>query len=155
MSTHRFRVLHVGRGRSPWADDAVAEWTKRLRRSGGLVEEDVKNEPFRGDVDAVRRAEGQRLLARVGPREKLVVLDERGDRLDTHAFAAMVDAGRQQGVVVFALGGPHGHDASVREAAWRVVRLSDLVLNHAVARVVLIEQIYRAMSLLEGSPYHH
>jgi 23S rRNA (pseudouridine1915-N3)-methyltransferase len=133
----------------------VAEWTKRLRRSGGLAEEDVKNEPFRGDADAVRRAEGERLLARVGPREKLVVLDERGERLDTAAFAAMVDAGRQQGTVVFAIGGPMGHDPRVRDAAWKVVRLSDLVLNHAVARVVLIEQIYRAMTLIEGTPYHH
>jgi len=61
----------------------------------------------------------------------------------------------QQGTVVFAMGGPYGHDPSVRAAAWRTVRLSDLVLNHEVARVVLYEQLYRALTLLEGAPYHH
>lgn len=151
----RFRLLIVGRSRCPWADEAVADWTRRLRRWGGLVEEDVKAEPFRGDVEAVRSAEAARLLARVGPRDRLVALDERGERLDTEGFAALVDAGRQQGPVVFALGGPYGHGAELRRAAWRTVRLSDLVLNHEVARVVLVEQLYRALGVLEGSPYHH
>lgn len=151
----RFRLLVVGRSRAPWADEAVAEYGKRLKRAGGFVEEDVKAEAFRGDAERVRRAEGERLLGRVGPRERLVVLDERGERLDTTAFAALVDAGRQQGAVVFAIGGPYGHDDAVREKAWRVVRLSDLVLNHEVARVVVVEQLYRAITLLEGSPYHH
>ena len=155
MSAGRFRLLVVGRSRCAWADEAVADWAKRLRRSGGLVEEDVKAEPYRGDVDAVRRAEATRLLARVGPRDRLVALDERGERLDTPAFAALVDQGRQQGAVGFAIGGPYGLDVAVRERAWRVVRLSDLVLNHEVARVVLVEQIYRALSLIEGGPYHH
>jgi 23S rRNA (pseudouridine1915-N3)-methyltransferase len=57
--------------------------------------------------------------------------------------------------VVFALGGPYGHGAALRQAAWRTVRLSDLVLNHEVARVVLYEQLYRAMMQLAGAPYHH
>jgi 23S rRNA (pseudouridine1915-N3)-methyltransferase len=67
----------------------------------------------------------------------------------------MVDAGRRHGTVVFAIGGPYGHGEAVRARAWRTVRLSDLVLNHEVARVVLYEQLYRALTLLEGVPYHH
>jgi 23S rRNA (pseudouridine1915-N3)-methyltransferase len=151
----RFVVLTVGRSRVRWANDAVGEWSKRLSRYGGLEERHVRAERFTGDVDAVRRAEGERALAKVRPRERLVVLDERGDRLDTQAFSALVDAGRQQGTVVFALGGAYGHDPAVRDAAWRVVRLSELVLNHEVARVVLVEQLYRAVTLIEGVPYHH
>jgi 23S rRNA (pseudouridine1915-N3)-methyltransferase len=53
------------------------------------------------------------------------------------------------------IGGPYGLDPTVREHAWRTLRLSDLVLNHAVARVVLIEQLYRAVQIRVGSPYHH
>lgn len=151
----RFRLLRVGRGRDPWADEAVAEWTKRLRRAGGLEEEELKPEPFHGDVAAVRDAEAARILGRLGPRDGLVCLDERGERLDTPAFAALVDGLRQQGTVVFAIGGPYGHGEAVRARARRVVRLSDLVLNHALARVVLVEQLYRAITLLEGTPYHH
>ena len=148
-------LLTVGRSRAGWASEAIAEWAKRLGRAGGFEEVAIRAEPFRGDEERVRQAEGERLLEHVGPRDRLVVLDERGDRLDTKAFAALVDAARQSGRVVFAIGGPYGHAEPVRAAAWRTVRLSDLVLNHEIARVVLVEQLYRAITLLEGGPYHH
>lgn len=151
----RFVLLTVGRGRAGWAAEAIQEWAKRLRRAGGFEEVAIKAEPFRGDEHQVREAEGVRLLAKVGARDRLVVLDERGDGLDTRAFAALVDTARQSGRVVFAIGGPYGHADAVRAAAWRTVRLSDLVLNHEVARVVFVEQLYRAITLLEGGPYHH
>ena len=126
-----------------------------MRRWGGFEEEELKPEPFKGDVEAVRAAEAARLLARVGPRDALVTLDERGERLDTAAFASMVEAGRRERSVVFAIGGPYGHGEAARARAWRVVRLSELVLNHELARVVLVEQLYRALTILEGVPYHH
>lgn len=153
----RIAVLVVGKGGAAWADEAVLDYAKRARRHGRVDEEVVKPEPFRGDVETVRRAESERLLAKVGDRDRLVALDERGDDLDTAAFAAMLKAARDGGVhrLVFALGGPYGHDAIVRDRAWKVVRLSSLVLNHEVARVVLYEQIYRGFDLLAGGPYHH
>jgi len=150
----RFRVLVVGRA-SGWADPVVADFQRRLQRHGGVAEQLVRAEPFRGDVDAVRDAEAARLLASLKPRERLVALDERGEAPDTGGFARLVDEGRRDGTVVFALGGPYGHGAAVRQHAWRTVRLSNLVLNHDIARVVLYEQLYRAMTLLAGVPYHH
>ena len=151
----RFVLLTVGRSRAGWATEPIEEWSKRLRRAGGFEEIAIKAEPFRGDEDQVRTAEGARLLANVGARDRLIVLDERGDRVDTRAFTTLVDAARQSGRVVFAIGGPYGHTDAVRAAAWRTVRLSDLVLNHDLARVVLVEQLYRAITVLEGGPYHH
>ncbi len=151
----RFRVITVGRSRCGWADEAVLDYSKRLRRHGGVSESSVKVERFRGDVDAVRSAESRRILASLGSRETLVVLDERGKRLDTPSFTTLVDRGRQRGTLTFALGGAYGHDPALRQKAWRVVRLSDLVLNHELARVVLFEQLYRAMMQLSGAPYHH
>ncbi len=151
----RFRVLIVGKPGAGWSGDAVADYAKRLSRMGGVVEESVKAETFRGDVDAVRAAEATRLLARVGPRDKLIALDERGEDPDTAAFTALVDEGRRDGTLVFAIGGPYGHGPELRQRAWRTVRLSSLVLNHEIARVVLYEQLYRAMTILQGVPYHH
>ncbi len=152
----RFRLLRVGRAaKGAWSDAPVEDWTKRMRRWGGFAEEEIRPEPFKGDVGAVRDAEAERILAKVGPRDRLVTLDERGERLDTPGFAALLDAGRQQGAVVFAIGGPYGHGEAARSRAWRVARLSDLVLNHELARVVLVEQVYRGLTLLEGVPYHH
>lgn len=152
----RFRLLRVGRsGRESWSAAPVDDWTRRMRRWGGFAEEELRPEPFKGDPIAVRDAEAARLLAKVGPRDALVTLDERGERLDSAAFAALVDEGRRRGAVVFAIGGPYGHGEAARSRAWRVVRLSDLVLNHELARVVLVEQLYRALTILEGVPYHH
>ena len=151
----RYRVLTVGRSRCEWANAAIAEYARRIGRMGGVDAHAVRQAPFHGDLDAVRASEAERLIAALDARTQLVALDERGDRLDTRAFAALVDAGRQRGAVAFAIGGPYGHGQAIRDRAWRTVRLSDLVLNHEVARVVLYEQLYRALTVLQGVPYHH
>lgn len=145
----------VGKPKVRWAQTAVDDYAKRLRRHGGVDELVVKPETFRGNEAAVRAAEGERLRHAAAKAGRLVVLDERGTALDTPAFAGLVDEGRQAGTLMFAIGGAYGHAPLTREAAWRVVRLSDLVLNHELARVVLYEQLYRAMTLISGAPYHH
>lgn len=152
---YRFRIVRVGRGRTAWANTAVADYTKRLKRHGRVDEVLIKPVAFKGDVDAVRAAEAERLLKHVGARDVLVALDERGEGPTSEAFAAMVSDLNLEGTVVFVIGGAYGLDPGVRSAARRVVKLSDAVLNHEVARVVLFEQVYRAVTLLEGIPYHH
>ncbi len=150
-------MLVVGKGSTAWAATAVEDYSRRLRRHGQVEELRLKPARFRGDEDEVRAAEGARILAKVGERDLLVALDERGERLDTQAFAGLLRQARRSGAtrLVFAIGGPYGHDPSVRSAARRTVRLSDLVLNHEVARVVLYEQLYRAAKIVAGEPYHH
>lgn len=152
----KLRLVTVAKSAPRWADDAVAHYAKRLKRWGGLDETVLKPARFRGDVDAVRTDEGARVLATVGDRCRLVALDERGEGVSTEAFAALVTDGMAQGTgLVFALGGPYGHARQVREAAHTVLSLSPMVLNHQVARVVLVEQLYRALAYADGSPYHH
>lgn len=145
----------AGKGRCAWADDAVLDYGRRVQRLGGFDEQLVKPELFRGDVEAVRAAEASRVLQRVGPRDVLIALDERGEALATEGFAERLDRWRQEGTVVFAIGGPYGHGAAVRAQSRASVRLSSMVLNHELARVVLVEQLYRALTVLEGVPYHH
>lgn len=153
----KLAVVTVGKGGCAWADEAVADYAKRVRRYGGVEPIAVKTEPFRGDVQAVQIAEGERVLMAVGPRDRLIVLDERGDDVDTPGFTALIEAGRMGGVprMTFALGGAYGHSPDARAAAYKVIRLSAMVLNHEVARVVLYEQIYRAMAAIHGIPYAH
>jgi 23S rRNA (pseudouridine1915-N3)-methyltransferase len=150
-------VLTVGRSSATWADKAIADWTKRMRRHGGLDAEWVKHQSFRGDIDAVRDAEAERLLKRIGPRDVLIAVDERGETPTSHELAAWFESQRVGGThrVVFAIGGAYGHGAEVRRRADKVLSLSSFVLNHEVARVVLIEQIYRSFTILDGVPYHH
>lgn len=150
----RLKVLRVSKGRSAWSDRAVEEYAKRLKRQGSYEEIAVKPVSFKGDVDAVRQAEAERLLKHVG-NDVLIAVDERGEAPDSHAFSAMLADWNLDGTVVFVLGGAYGLDASVRRAARASVRLSNLVLNHEVARIVLHEQIYRAIAIHQGIPYHH
>lgn len=153
----KLRIAAVGHSRCSWANDAAKHYHKRLVRYGLLSQETVKQSTFRGNIDAVRHQEGERLLALVRPRDRLVALDERGEALDTPALVTYVDDARQQGVssLLFVLGGAYGLSRAVRDRAHRVVRLSSLVLNHEVARVVLYEQLYRVMATLHGVPYAH
>jgi 23S rRNA (pseudouridine1915-N3)-methyltransferase len=147
----------VGKGRVSWADDGTREYTRRLPKHLGFKELQLKPTPFKGDVDAVKRAEAERILAKIGHGDRLVALDERGEDLDSHGFAAMIDQAAKMGTkrLVFAIGGPYGHGAAVRDQAWRTLRLSKMVLNHSLARMVLGEQLYRASTLLWGGQYHH
>jgi len=102
-----------------------------------------------------RRREGEALLARVGPESWLVVLDERGAQIDSVELSRLLGAARDAGrTLVFCIGGDEGLDDSVRERAWKVVALSRMTLPHRLARLVLMEQLYRAFTILRGEPYH-
>lgn len=153
----KLRVLWFGRKAPAWADAAWEDYARRVQRWVRLETAVLRPTAFTGDVEAVREDEAARLLAGIGPRDRLVVLDERGCDFTTEAFRDLVVDGLHDtgGSVVFAIGGPYGHGAAARAAAHRVVRLGALVLNHQVARIVLIEQIYRSLSLEHRVPYHH
>ena len=109
------------------------------------------------DPERVRREEGERLLGRLREGDRLVVVDERGKSPSSEDFAEWINQAAAGGArrLVFAIGGAHGHDEAVRSAAWRCLSLSSLVLNHELARAVLLEQIYRATTILWGGGYHH
>ncbi len=147
----------VGKGRVAWADAGTHEYTRRLPKHLGFQELRLKPSPFKGDIDAVKNAEATRILANLSGGDRLVCLDERGEDLDSHGFADLIDQAAKMGTkrLVFAIGGPYGHGDSVRKRAWRTLRLSKMVLNHSLARVVLGEQLYRASTLLWGGQYHH
>lgn len=149
-------VLKVGEKSPAWADSAVEEYARRLRRAPGVDEISVRPEPFKGDIEAVRSAESGRVLDLIKPRDRLVVLDERGQAPDADAFLALYEDGfGAEGRLIFVIGGAYGHHERLRQAAWKTVRLSSLVLNHEVARIVLYEQLYRAHARRTGVPYHH
>jgi 23S rRNA (pseudouridine1915-N3)-methyltransferase len=139
----------VRAGRTPWADEACGAYVTRTRRYFPC--EEVL------DPAGTSEDEGARLLAALPPRGRLVVLDERGTDLSSEAFAALFESAAREGAthLVYAIGGAYGHPQAVRDRAWRVVRLSPMVLNHAVARVLLAEQVYRACTIRAGEPYHH
>ncbi len=149
-------LLRVGRGRTPWADEGVADYSRRLTNMK-YEERLIKPARFSGDVDAVRSEEAERILQQIKAGDRLIALDERGDLLTTDDMAGLVRASARASTrrLVFAIGGPYGHGEQVRAQAHRVVALSGMVLNHELARVVLVEQLYRVSTLIWGGSYHH
>jgi 23S rRNA (pseudouridine1915-N3)-methyltransferase len=97
----------------------------------------------------VSRTQVRKSQFRLQKGARLVALDERGRDLDTKAFSKLL--GQE---TVFLIGGPDGLDEATRKQAALVLRLSSLTLPHALAQVVLLEQLYRAATLLTGHPYH-
>lgn len=145
----KISLVWVRGTRTAWADAAAADYVPRIRRYFPFTEEALKA--------STAPLEADKLLALVTGRGRLVVFDERGEDLDSLRFAALLTRHADDGVaqLLFGIGGAYGFDTRVRSAASRVVRLSPMVLNHAVARVVALEQIYRACTIRAGEAYHH
>ena len=134
----RYLVLAVGRLRPPFSDD-VQHYRKLLGRHArvDLVE-------VREDVDVERR---------IPERAYVVLLDREGTALDSEGFARFVEARRQGGRdVCFVVGGPYG---TALERCDHRLSLGPMTLPHQLARVVLLEQLFRAHKILAGEPYHH
>ncbi len=148
-------MLSVGRDRSGWFEPAVQAYAARLQHYTRLELTELPASSGRRPAEASRAKEAERLLAARRPGELLVALDEGGERLDSHGFARLLgDAQGRSADLLFVVGGDDGLDAAVRAAAVRVLSLSSLTLPHRLARLVLVEQLYRGFTLLRGEPYH-
>ena len=138
-----------------WVDAAFAEYAARMPRESRVELKAIKPAPRSGPVKRAIADEGERILAAL-PRGCLkVVLDEDGVLLDSKELAQHFGQWRQAGQdVAFIVGGADGLDASVKQAATFTWSLSPLTLPHGLARVLLAEQLYRAVSILHNHPYH-
>jgi 23S rRNA (pseudouridine1915-N3)-methyltransferase len=152
----RLRILAVGARQPAWVDTATQEYLRRIRPPWRLelVALEAATRGSRGAADAVRR-EGERVLDALRDRERVVLLDETGKTLATRELATRLEAlAAGTPDVALLIGGPDGHAPAVRERAAETWSLSKLTLPHGLARVLLVEQLYRAQSLLLGHPYH-
>ena len=150
-------VVAVGQRVPAWAQTAWDDYAKRFPPELKLELKAIKTEPRAGGKTAAQlmAAERQRIEAAVPKGAHTVVLDERGTPLTTQALAArLTDWQSLGGDVALLIGGPDGLDPELRRAAHERIRLSDLTLPHAMVRVLLVEQLYRAWSVNAGHPYH-
>lgn len=152
----RIRILAVGQHIADWAQDAVRGYLARFPRTWPVELKEIRTEPRAGQTPARLMAlEGERILAALEPGDFVVVLDEHGRDFTTVEFARALAEWRMEGDrIVFVIGGPDGLASAVKERAHRTMRLSAMTLPHALARVLLAEQIYRAWSIEAGHPYH-
>ncbi len=152
----RICVVAVGLRVPDWAQVAWDDYAKRFPTELRIDLRAVKTEPRASrTVPAILAAERERIQAQIPKGGHVVALDERGTSLTTVALAARLREWQLAGQdVALVIGGPDGLDPQFRQEAHERIRLSDLTLPHAMVRVLLVEQLYRAWSVNAGHPYH-
>ena len=152
----RLLIVAVGQRVPDWAQTAWDDYAKRFPHELKVELKAVKTEP-RGSktLETLYAAERARIEAAIPKGTRIVALDERGTTVTTMALAGKLkDWQLGGGDVALVIGGPDGLEPAFRQAAHERIRLSDLTLPHAFARVLLIEQLYRAWSVNANHPYH-
>lgn len=148
------RILAVGKKHESWVAEGIERYQKRLK-APFLVEWVLMAHSAFDGVKA-RQDESERILSRLHAHAYVILLDERGQELDSPGLAnllqAQLDHSRDVALVI---GGAYGVDDRLRERADVVWSLSPLVLPHQLVRLVLTEQLYRAQQIASGGPYHH
>jgi 23S rRNA (pseudouridine1915-N3)-methyltransferase len=142
INPSRIRILAVGKVRKSWVQEGVALYLKRLP---GLVVTELR--------DSTMAKEAEVIAAALRPDERLVLLTEEGTTYNSVAFAQQLrDSGSER--LAFVIGGADGLDPALKARAnWRL-SLSPMTFPHELARLLLLEQLYRATSILQGGPYH-
>jgi 23S rRNA (pseudouridine1915-N3)-methyltransferase len=152
----KLSLLAVGHRQPGWVSEGCAEYLKRMPRELPASVTEIKPEP-RGSKtrEQLLAAEKSRIRDAMVAGCRLVVLDEKGDDLTTLKLARRLEVWMQDGRdVVLLIGGADGLDEEFKQQADEKLRLSSLTLPHGMARLVLCEQLYRAVSVLKNHPYH-
>ena len=145
----------VGKTKNPWLARLIEEYQSRIRHFSDLTFSEVK--PTQGlNIAQSVLVEGSRLLSKVDRDDYLIALDPLGQQIGSERFAEIIDERREHSLkkLVFVLGGAGGLSSAVKSRCQRLVSLSSMTFNHEMARLILVEQIYRALTLINQHPYH-
>ena len=155
----KFRIVAVGHKMPAWINTGFTEYVRRMPREARIELIEIKPAARNGSgeksVQQWQAVEARRIRDALPARAYKVVLDERGKPLATADIARRIARWKQDGVdVAFVIGGADGTARALQQDADLLLSLSPLTLPHGLCRVMLAEQLYRAVSLLAGHPYH-
>jgi len=155
----KLRLICIGKLTETWQRSAADDYAGRIKRYFPLDIVELKEEKGgrKGDTKGILKREGARILAKVPERTFLIALDEQGRNLKSEQFAdllstEMLHGGRDWCLVV---GGPYGLDDDIRDRADLTLSLSKMTFTHQMARILLLEQLYRSCTIIKNEPYHN
>jgi 23S rRNA (pseudouridine1915-N3)-methyltransferase len=147
-------ILAIGKKHEDWAMPAIDRYQKRLKKPFDVEWILLPHSSYEGDK--ARQEESDRIQARLSGYDYVILLDERGNLLDSPALSALIQDKAVHSVrIAFVIGGAYGVTEQLRSSVQQVWSLSPLVFPHQLVRLILVEQIYRAQQISIGSPYHH
>ena len=152
-----WHIHALGHLTEPWINEGIATYSKRFTHpySLHLITYPTPKRTANTDIDKLQKQEHALLTQSLKPSDLVICLDERGKTYSSQAFAKQLATWQNRSNrICFLLGGPDGHHDSTRHEADALLSLSPLTMPHGLARLVLVEQLYRAMSLQKNHPYH-
>jgi 23S rRNA (pseudouridine1915-N3)-methyltransferase len=152
----RLIVAVVGKPRNPALGEAIRDYETRAARYWPLDVHEVREERASGiPVDKVKEREGVRLSDKIPERAQTIACEIGGKSLDSSRFAKLLQTAREEDRdLAFLIGGAFGLASNVTTASTMTLSLAPWTLPHEIARLILVEQIYRAGTIVRGEPYH-
>jgi 23S rRNA (pseudouridine1915-N3)-methyltransferase len=152
-------LLVVGKTDTTYLAQGINEYTNRLKHYVNFkvdVIPDIKKHKNRS-IEDQKKQEGELILAKVSPGKELHLFDENGLSVSSRDFAGFLEKKMVSGLkeLILVIGGPYGFSNEVYEKAVSRISLSKMTFSHQMARLLCVEQIYRAFTILKGEPYHH
>lgn len=153
------KLLAIGKTDSAELQQLVHMYEKRLRHYVKFSLElipDLKKTKNLSEAQQ-KEKEGELILQQLAPADILILLDENGKQLSSIEFSTYLQKKMNSGIkqLVFVIGGPYGFSASVYEMASGKISLSKMTFSHQMVRLFMVEQVYRAFTILKNEPYHH
>jgi len=155
----KITLLTMGKTDVAWVRDGLGLYVSRLSHYVPFALEELKE--LRGASSLsqaqIKEREGELLLSKVRPSDEVILLDERGKELRSVEFAQMLGSKMSAGGrdLVFIIGGAYGFSQAVYDRADSSLSLSRMTFSHQMVRAIFAEQLYRAMTIIKGEPYHH
>ena len=152
-------MLTVGKADSAPLQTLLDDFSARISRHVAFELEAIPDIRVKGKIppEVLRQREGEEVLRRLQPADTLWLLDENGRQFTSRGFASQLQKCMNAGPkrLVLVIGGAYGHGTALRERAQESISLSGMTFNHQVVRLMALEQLYRAFSILKGDPYHN
>lgn len=154
----KFEFLFVGGEREKWLQEFEREYATKIGYHYRVEVTRMKpSKDDRSQAEVKKKAESELFISKFKPTDFVVLFDERGDDLTSVQFAKKMEQWLTRGKsrMLFCIGGAFGFNDEIRSRADAVISLSSFVLNHHVAQAVVLEQVYRAISIQKNLPYHN
>ncbi len=149
-------LICIGKTKALYLEDGIKEYTKRLRRFVNFKMTVIKDVPKQKSVDLLRKAESQVLKNAIGAKKHITLLDEGGKQFSSKEWSLQIEKLQfSHSNLVFLVGGAYGFDESIYQIATAKISLSKMTFSHQMIRLLFVEQLYRAYSIINHLPYHN
>ncbi|HBZ24897.1 MAG TPA: 23S rRNA (pseudouridine(1915)-N(3))-methyltransferase RlmH [Rikenellaceae bacterium] len=155
----KIEFLLIGKTEAAYLKEGISLYEERLKHYTSYSKKEIPEIKNSSSLskEQIKEKEGEQILKNLTETDELVLLDERGAQLTSEDFALRVERWSVRGIkkIVFAVGGAYGFSDAVYKRSNDKISLSRMTFSHQMVRVIFLEQLYRAFTIIKGEPYHH